>query len=701
LIQVGLALAAGAVAAQTVSGRVFEDRDGDGLRDPGEPGVASVVVELFGRRDAGTTFDQTVPTSSDGSFSFSPGSGCYLLLASDPPEWRMSQAREDGFSEGTSGYTYPVGQPRFGKLDHGIASLKAGALRFTAIGDSIAWNWNSCLFPEPFWYSRQVRSRLACAAPGAAVTLDEAAVKGEDTDDLLVDDHDDLNNVFRVIELQPELVTLSMIGNDLLGVEPPDDPTPGETNRAVAEMLDSRQNLQEALSALATEISGADITVNTLYDNLAWNCYIGSTSAFHREWLPIVNRILRDLAWGLARRASVSEVASEFAHENQAGACSGMDNLICRDFLQTDNIHPNNSGYTVIREKQWEAAGGVNLGPKDALGRTLLSNADYGLLRRVRRLLPRTWEVRGGGAVQDPGAALDDSDGGLPARIALGLGGEEFRVAGFPDWFDEAQIVRVVAGVRYRTTGTVTDDFYRVEASVTDQFRPPPGHLYTTTDWNYYTPIVGGGGPNQPPENPDFPAAKLLARPNVGSYREVTATLTKNPTLPPGATDYLWPAVTPEELATTTVRVVAAPVAATPGDAYQVELDAAWLDLYGWEKPRPAEVTGLRVQRLGDGTLVASFESLSGAQRYNLYFGRLQAIRSGGYDHGAGAPAGPDCAAPAEDAGGGRLEIDVAPAQQPAGSSYILVTAHVDDVECPSGTRSDGSEVDRSQSTCR
>jgi hypothetical protein len=129
-------------------------------------------------------------------------------------------------------------------------------------------------------------------------------------------------------------------------------------------------------------------------------------------------------------------------------------------------------------------------------------------------------------------------------------------------------------------------------------------------------------------EGPDYPDARLLALPNVPAYRESSATLTKNPVLPQGADDYQWPPVTQSDLTTTAIRLAAAPVAATPGnDDYQVELDAAWLDLYGWEKPRPPE-------------------------------------------------------------------------SQPGMDTYLLVTAHVDDVESPTGFRSDGTEIDRSQSTC-
>ena len=688
--------------AQSISGQVFEDRDGDGIRDPDEPFLNGFQVELFGMTDVGASIDQTVLTDTNGFYSFSPGNGCYLLLAQDPAGWRMSESRSDAFIKSTPGYIFPVGQPRFAKFDQGIGNLKSGAFRYTSMGDSIAWNWNSCFFSESFWYSKQLRSRIACTAPAAVITLDQAAIKGEHADDLLVDDHDDLNNVFRVIEIQPDLITISMLGNDLLGIEPESSPTQDDLNRAATELLDSRQNLQEALSSLTSQIPNADIAINTLYDNLAYDCYLSDTNIFHRQWLPLVNRMIRDLAWGQTRRASVSEVAAEFAHEDQAGNCSGFDKKICRDIFQTDNIHPNNDGYTIIREKVWEAVGGMNLGPKDALARTSMANANYGMLRLVRRILPTTWEVRNGAAASNPEAAMNDQDGSSSAAITLGIGEEEFLLSSFPDWFDEIQIVKVIASVRYKTSGTVTDDFYRMEASTTGIFRPGPGYAYTTTNWNFYTPIVGGGGPNQPPENPDYSNEKLLAIPNVGSFRTVSATLTKNPTLPLGSSDYEWPAVSYKDLSTTAIRVASAPVSSTPGnDNYQIEFDAAWLDLYGWEKQRPSEVSNLRMNRLPDGTLEVSFDPLSGAERYNIYFGRISTARNGHYDHGNEAPASPLCASPTQDAGNGRLKIVIPVEEQPADNAYILVTAHVDDVESPSGQRSDDQEIDRSQSICR
>jgi hypothetical protein len=89
-----------------------------------------------------------------------------------------------------------------------------------------------------------------------------------------------------------------------------------------------------------------------------------------------------------------------------------------------------------------------------------------------------------------------------------------------------------------------------------------------------------------------------------------------------------------------------------------------------------------------------------GAQRYNLYLGRLATGSAGSYDHGSNAPAGPFCDAPTESAGTGRLSITVPSGSVPGLDTYLLVTAHVSDVESPSGYRSDGTEIDRSQSTC-
>ncbi|MDA1018039.1 MAG: hypothetical protein O3A00_26730, partial [Planctomycetota bacterium] len=61
-----------------IGNRVFEDRNGNGLHDPGEPGVADVTVRLL---DAvGTTTLATTTTSADGTYAFRPASlGTYTV----------------------------------------------------------------------------------------------------------------------------------------------------------------------------------------------------------------------------------------------------------------------------------------------------------------------------------------------------------------------------------------------------------------------------------------------------------------------------------------------------------------------------------------------------------------------------------------------------------------------------------------------
>lgn len=697
VLGLGLALAATValpVAAQ-VSGTAFNDRNGNGLRDAGEEGLQGVPLRAFGRTDAGATFDTSAVTDVNGAFSVAPGNGCYLFDLEDPAGWRRTPARADFRAPGSPGYTPPVGLRRWGGSLQMLDSMKAGTLRYTSMGDSIAWNWNSCLPPETFWYSRQVRDRLRCVAPAATINLDEAAVKGSHTEDLLTDDGS-LNNVFGVLRAKPQFVTISIIGNDLLNDEPSANPTQAEINRFASELIDSRQNLQEIVSSLVAGLPGADVALNTLYDNLAYNC---ATSATHRQWLPMVHHVLREVAWGQARRVTSAEVYADFAHQDLNGGCTGFTDMIC-NFL-FDGIHPKNNGYTTIREKVWESLDGVNLGPKDALGATSITGMDHGYLKRQLRLYPRRSEARAGATLID-GAAASAEDG-AGATVRLGIGAEEVRFGGFPDWYDEITPVRVVAGIRYRTTGNVTDDFYRVEASVDGAFRAPAGHAYSPTSWNFFTPVVGTGGPNQPATDPDDPALPVLVVPNVPDWRTVSGTLTKNPVRVGSAAEYEWPALTRAELGTSEIRVAAAPVAATPGDVYDVLVDAVWLDVYGTAKARPPEVQALRVAKTGTApslSLVLSFETLAGSELYNAYAGSLASLRtSGTYDHGP-APGRAYCNVPTSPAGGSRLQTTLAPGDVPATDSYFLVTGRADGVESPTGNASNGVERDRSRNLC-
>ena len=103
----GLALST-TVQAQTISGHIYDDRDADGIRGAGEPGIPGVEIVLYGTTAVGGAVNQMVVSASDGSYSFAPGDGFYLVMAIDPAGWRLGPARRDGIAPGTPGYIEPL-----------------------------------------------------------------------------------------------------------------------------------------------------------------------------------------------------------------------------------------------------------------------------------------------------------------------------------------------------------------------------------------------------------------------------------------------------------------------------------------------------------------------------------------------------------------------------------------------------------------
>lgn len=85
----------------TLSGAVFVDDNDDGVRDPGEPGIAGVTVRLIGTDEAGNAVDLVQTTASDGSFRFDDLlSGTYVLSEEQPAAYADGKD-----SAGTSGGT--------------------------------------------------------------------------------------------------------------------------------------------------------------------------------------------------------------------------------------------------------------------------------------------------------------------------------------------------------------------------------------------------------------------------------------------------------------------------------------------------------------------------------------------------------------------------------------------------------------------
>ena len=75
-----MAATAATAAAQDVTGVVFSDRNGNGIREPREPGVANVAV---------SDQDTVVMTRADGSFSLRRGGGHGLVFVSQPTGYRV------------------------------------------------------------------------------------------------------------------------------------------------------------------------------------------------------------------------------------------------------------------------------------------------------------------------------------------------------------------------------------------------------------------------------------------------------------------------------------------------------------------------------------------------------------------------------------------------------------------------------------
>ncbi|HWI32552.1 MAG TPA: SdrD B-like domain-containing protein [Microbacterium sp.] len=75
----------GEIPPATVSGVVYNDIDGNGVQDAGEPGLADVVVDLDGVDDLGAAVSETLQTGVDGSYEFvQVRPGTYTLSETDP-----------------------------------------------------------------------------------------------------------------------------------------------------------------------------------------------------------------------------------------------------------------------------------------------------------------------------------------------------------------------------------------------------------------------------------------------------------------------------------------------------------------------------------------------------------------------------------------------------------------------------------------
>lgn len=518
-------------APQTVSGALFEDVNRNGVRDFGEPLLANVPVTLFG--DDGNV-DITNTTAADGSYSFTvtTGARCALSIASDPA-WRFSFQDLGGDPDPIP--SWPQGRARpsvlAGLVDGLRNSSSSAPLLHVALGDSIAFGFNFCdSLTGKNDYVGPITTRLDGVGEAQ---LSKLAVPGYTTNDLLKSTSS--GSIFDVINAGAQLVTLSICGNDFLA----DD---GDASKTAANLVAARQNLQEILSGLGSELPGCDVIVNTIYDNEEGD------DAFHNTWGPIWNQMIRDVAWGQMRRVAIAEIAPDYAHLDPAtGLELGEDNLICH-FLGLDSIHPKKRGYDLHEEKVWQGIGGVDA----AAGTT---ERHFGFVQRIDTRFPTLTSDLGGGATSPSAVFAQDDVGAL-----VPSGDQELRALGF-DATPRGLLEQAVVRVRYLTTAPPADDVYRFEVSVDGTFSPAGS---AASDWNTVIPVVGGAGNGSAP---------VLAVPDAPVWREVAALVTKGAAIDGSAT------ITWQDLATLAVRLKGE--AAGAADPFEVEWDVAALELWG------------------------------------------------------------------------------------------------------------------------
>lgn len=526
-----LALSA-SVRAQTVDGTLFHDFDRDGVRDAGEPALVGVPITLYGEDG---NFDQTVSSAADGRYSFTAINGLkYVLEAVPGGSWRLSF--QDLGADADPIPDYPQGRRRPGLAEFLVTHLRASSpsapLLHVALGDSIAYGFNLCDSPsgKNDYVTPLTTAKLDRAG---SATLSKQAVLGYETRDLL--DPAATGTIFDAIALAPQLVSISIGGNDFLA----DD---GDHARTAANLVSARQNLQELLSTLLTELPDCDVVLNTVYDNE------GGNDSFHDLWGPVWNQVLRDVAWGQRRRVAIAEIWPDYEHEDPAtGGKLGEDNLICQ-FFGLDGIHPKKLGYDLHEEKVWQGLGGVTA---DSGGET----RDFGFLQRLGSRFATIATDVGGGASNLADALVEDDVGAV-----IPAGNREVRLSGF-DATPVGMLAQVVAKVRYRTVRPSTDDDYRFECAVDGAFAAPGS---TSSTWNTIVPIVGGAGNGVP----------VLASRDQGFWRDVSATLTA------GAEIDGRPSLTWADLATLAVRATATQNGGA-ADNFDLEWDSVELELWG------------------------------------------------------------------------------------------------------------------------
>src|SRR5205807_1517640 len=92
--QAGINYNFGAVKPVTVGGLVYQDSNGNGLLDAGEPGIGSVTLTLSGTNGLGQAITAITTTAANGTYSFSSDSSSNALL---PGTYQVAETLPGGY----------------------------------------------------------------------------------------------------------------------------------------------------------------------------------------------------------------------------------------------------------------------------------------------------------------------------------------------------------------------------------------------------------------------------------------------------------------------------------------------------------------------------------------------------------------------------------------------------------------------------